>query len=222
MVERRCASPLVGISPLPSQPLLSGMEFVPSPVEILLPSLLVYFKFALMVFDVRPQRYVDAKEIILSKDLIVVAANKSLFFYTQQRNHSCVVSLTNLDNPYSRSARPQAKFVDIREKIRCSFKLELIDKVGLSKFKFIGSSFNNIFCGISRPEFFGDCTMADGPEPPQLRLQRQSAIKSRIGWQSEIMFCLVHFPYPMPDRREYRNYDSTPPSLESFMFHLHL
>jgi hypothetical protein len=32
-----------------------------------------------MVFEVRPQRYMDVKKIILSKDLMVVAANKSLF-----------------------------------------------------------------------------------------------------------------------------------------------
>jgi hypothetical protein len=50
----------------------------------------------------------DVKEIVLSKELIVVAANKSLFFFTQEVFHSNVVSLTNFDNPYSRSARPQA------------------------------------------------------------------------------------------------------------------
>jgi hypothetical protein len=70
---------------------------------------LVYFKLALMVFDERPQRCLDDKEIILSMDLIVVAANKYIFFFAQQLNHSRVVRLTNLANSYSRSARPQAK-----------------------------------------------------------------------------------------------------------------
>ena len=70
---------------------------------------LVYFKFALMVFDVMSQRCMDVKEIVLSKELIVVAANKSLFFFTQEVFHSNVVSLTNFENPYSRSVRPQAK-----------------------------------------------------------------------------------------------------------------
>ncbi|CAJ2662978.1 unnamed protein product [Trifolium pratense] len=70
---------------------------------------LVYFKYALKVFDVRPQRSLDVKAIVLSKDLIVVVANKSLFFFTQQMEHSRVVSLPDFENPYSRSARPQAK-----------------------------------------------------------------------------------------------------------------
>jgi hypothetical protein len=42
----------------------------------------------------------DVKEIVLSKELIVVAANKSLFFFTQEVFHSNVVSLTNFENPY--------------------------------------------------------------------------------------------------------------------------
>ncbi|KAK2454000.1 hypothetical protein QL285_001607 [Trifolium repens] len=71
---------------------------------------LVYFKFALMVFDLMSQRCMNVKETVLSKELIVVAANKSLFFFfTQEVFHSNVVSLTNFENPYSRSARPQAK-----------------------------------------------------------------------------------------------------------------
>jgi hypothetical protein len=49
---------------------------------------LVYFKAALSVFDVRFQRCLNIKEIVLSKDLMIVVANKSLFFSTQQMNHS--------------------------------------------------------------------------------------------------------------------------------------
>jgi hypothetical protein len=62
-----------------------------------------------MVFDVKPQRFLNVMEVVLSKDLIVAATNQSLFFSTQQMNHSHVVSLTNFENSYSRSARPQAK-----------------------------------------------------------------------------------------------------------------
>jgi hypothetical protein len=52
----------------------------------------------------------DVKEIVLSKELIVIAAIRSLFFFfTQEVFHTNVVSLTNFENPYSRSARPQAK-----------------------------------------------------------------------------------------------------------------
>jgi hypothetical protein len=61
----------------------------------------VYFKFALMVFNVRPGRCLDVKKNVLSKELIVVVANKSLVVSTQQMNHSHVVSLTNFKNPYS-------------------------------------------------------------------------------------------------------------------------
>jgi hypothetical protein len=36
-----------------------------------------------MVFDVKPQRFLNVMEVVLSKDLIVAATNQSLFFSTQ-------------------------------------------------------------------------------------------------------------------------------------------
>jgi hypothetical protein len=57
-----------------------------------------------MVFNVKPGRCLDVKKNILSKDLIVVAANKFLFFSTQQMNHSHVVSLIPI---------PRTRIVDL-------------------------------------------------------------------------------------------------------------
>jgi hypothetical protein len=70
---------------------------------------IVYFKSALMVFDVKPQRCLNVMKNILSKDLVVVVANQSLSFSTQQMNPPHVVSFIAFENPYSRSARPQVK-----------------------------------------------------------------------------------------------------------------
>jgi hypothetical protein len=61
-----------------------------------------------MVFDEKPQRCLNAMKNALSKDLMVAAANQSLFSI-QQMNLSHVVSLTTFENPYGRSARPQVK-----------------------------------------------------------------------------------------------------------------
>jgi hypothetical protein len=69
---------------------------------------LIYVKFALMVFDKKPQRYLAEGNHVVSTDLIVIAANQFLIS-TQQRVPSQVVSLTNFENPNSRYVRPQAK-----------------------------------------------------------------------------------------------------------------
>jgi hypothetical protein len=42
-------------------------------------SSLIYFKFALMVFDKKLQRFLDEGNHVVSKDLIVIATNQFLF-----------------------------------------------------------------------------------------------------------------------------------------------
>jgi hypothetical protein len=62
-----------------------------------------------MVFDEKPQRCLNAMKNALGKDLMVAAANQSLFFSIQQMNPSHMVSLTIFENSYGRSVCPQAK-----------------------------------------------------------------------------------------------------------------
>jgi hypothetical protein len=64
-------------------------------------SVISIFKFAFIVFDEKPQRCLNAMKNALRKDLMGAAANHYLFFSIQQLNHSCVVSLTIFENPYS-------------------------------------------------------------------------------------------------------------------------
>jgi hypothetical protein len=68
--------------------------------------ILVYFKFALIVFEV-PKMYECIRKYF-EQNLIVVTANH-IFFSIRQMNPSHVVSLTILENWYGRSARSQAK-----------------------------------------------------------------------------------------------------------------
>ncbi|KAK2367384.1 hypothetical protein QL285_080673 [Trifolium repens] len=77
-------------------------------VRCVLLSSLIYVKFALMVFDKKPQSCLVGRNHAMSKNLIVTAANQFLLS-TQQRVPSQVVSLTNFENPDSRYVRPQAK-----------------------------------------------------------------------------------------------------------------
>jgi hypothetical protein len=59
-------------------------------------SVISIFKFALIVFDEKSQKCLNAMKNALRKDL-----NQYLFFSIQQMNPSRVVSLTIFENPYS-------------------------------------------------------------------------------------------------------------------------